>query len=66
MKDLRQSQLSQMHREGRALIEEGVDADRFIARTKQKAYPAGSTHTFALDAVYGPIGSERKADDHAA
>ena len=60
MKDLRQSQLSQMHRERRALIEEGVDADKFIARTKQKAYPAGSTHMFALDAVFGPIGSKKE------
>lgn len=65
MKDLRQSQLSQMQRERRALIEEGVDADKFIARTKQKAYPAGSTHMFALDAVYGPEISARERSNAA-
>lgn len=65
MKDLRQSQLSQMHRERRALIEEGVDADKFIARTKQKNYPKGSTHAWARDEVWGPIDSARERSNAA-
>jgi hypothetical protein len=66
MKDLRQSQLSQMHREKRALRASGVDRDRFILQCKAKEHPPGSTHAWALDQVYGPIGSAKKDDRNAA
>jgi len=66
MKDLRQSQLSQMHREKRVLIASGVDRDKFISQCRAKAYPEGSTHAFALDQVFGPIGSAKKDDRNAA
>lgn len=65
MKDLRQSQLSQIHREKRALIASGVDRDKFITQCRAKAYPEGSTHAFALDQVFGPIGSARSKQDAA-
>lgn len=60
MKDHRQSQLSQMHREKRALIASGVDRDRWLAKGKAKEFPPGSTHAWARDEVYGPMGSAQE------
>jgi len=54
-----------MHREKRALIASGVDRDKFIIQCRAKAYPEGSTHMYALDAVYGPIGSKKESRNAA-
>lgn len=53
-------QLSQMHREKRALIASGVDRDRWLAKGKAKEFPPGSTHAWARDEVYGPMGSAQE------
>ncbi len=62
MKDLRQSQLSQMHREKRALRASGVDRDKFIIQCKAKEHPPGSTHAWARDEVWGPEGSKENSN----
>lgn len=62
MIDLAARQLSQMHRERRALIASHVDRDKFIIKCRAKEYPEGSTHQYALDAVYGPIGSKENGN----
>lgn len=67
MIDLEQRQLDQMLREKRQLIASGVDKEKFGNQCKAKQYPAGSTHAWARDEVWGPIGSaENKENENAS
>jgi len=59
MKDHRYLKLSKAEKERRIFIEE-VSQDQWILRSRRKQYPAGSIFYWALQAVYGPIGSARK------
>jgi len=54
-----------MHREKRGLIASGVDRDRWLARGKAKEFPPGSTHAWARDEVWGPIGSAKEKTNAA-
>lgn len=59
MKDYREIQRESARRERRALLAENVSFEKF--KTTIKEYPAGSVYYWALDKVFGPIGSaERK------
>jgi hypothetical protein len=66
MIDLEQRQLDQMLQEKRQLIASGVDKEKFGNQCKAKQYPAGSTHAWARDEVWGPIGSSEKEKKNAS
>lgn len=56
MIDHKERQLSQMHRERRAFIEE-CGQDTFVLKCRRKEYPAGSTWMWAVGGVFGPVNS---------
>lgn len=63
MKDYREIQRADVRRDRRALLFENVSREKAAEMAKNKLIPVGSCHKWALDAVYGPIGSaERKRD----
>lgn len=58
MKDFREIQRMNAHRERRQLLEENVlSLDQFKIGAKEKRWPAGSIWLWAAQCVYGPEGS---------
>lgn len=66
MKDWRDIQREEARRDRRALLVENVSREKAAEMAKNKQIPVGSCHKWALDAVYGPIGSAEKEKNNAS
>lgn len=67
MIDHRERQREEVRRDRRELLVENVSREKAAEMAKNKQIPVGSCHKWALDAVYGPIGSaENKEKRNAA
>lgn len=66
MIDHRERQREEVRRDRRVLLVENVSREKAAEMAKNKQIPVGSCHKWALDAVYGPIGSADKENKNAS